>query len=95
MNAIFDQQFASIFIQTPRVLWQALILLLMIISAICGYKIGIEKGRDFGLTVLFLGVVLGAIIICLSLGNPRVSAVHLDLLDAQFVKLMDHLKSLR
>lgn len=95
MNAIFDQQYASIFMQMPRLLWQALVVLLMIISAICGYKTGIENGQQFGLTVLFLAVVLGAIIICLNLGNPRVSAMHLDLVDAQFPKLLDHLKSLR
>lgn len=95
MNAMFDQQYASIFMQMPRILWQALVALLMIIAAICGYKTGIENGHQFGLTVLFLAVVLAAIIICLNLGNPRVSAMHLDLVDAQFPKLLGHLKSLR
>ncbi len=95
MNTIFDQQYASIFTQMPRVLWLALIGLLMIISAICGYKTGVENGQQFGLTVLFLAVVLAAITICLNLGNPRVSSMHLDLVDAQFPKLLDHLKSLR
>lgn len=95
MNTIFDQQYASIFMQMPRLLWQALVALLMVIAAICGYKTGIENGQQFGLTVLFLAVVLAAIIICLNLGNPRVSAMHLDLVDAQFPKLLGHLKSLR
>ena len=95
MNSSFDQQFASIFMQTPRILWQALIVLLMIISAICGYKTGIEKGQQVGLTVLFLFVVLAAIIICLNLGNPRMSAIRLDVVDAQFPKLLRQLESLR
>jgi hypothetical protein len=95
MNSVFDQQFASIFIQTPRLLWQALIVLLMVISGICGYKTGIEKGQQFGLTVLFLLVVLAAIIICLNLGNPRLSAIRLDFIDAQFPKLLHYIESLR
>jgi hypothetical protein len=95
MNSIFDQQYASIFMQTPRILWQALVVLLMIISGICGYKTGIEQGQQFGLTVLFLFVILAAIVICLNLGNPRVSAINLDLVDAQFTKLLDRLESSR
>lgn len=95
MNTIFDQQYASIFMQMPRLLWQALVGLLMIIAAICGYKTGIENGQQFGLTALFLIVVLAAIIICLNLGNPRVSAIPLDFVDAQFPKLLGHLKSLQ
>ncbi len=95
MNTIFDQQYASIFMQSPRILWQALVVLLMIISAICGYKTGIEKGQQLGLTVLFLFVVLAAIIICLNLGNPHVSAIRLDAVDAQFPKLLRQLESLR
>jgi hypothetical protein len=95
MNTTFDQQYVSIYTQMPRVLWQALIVLLMIISAICGYKTGVESGQELGLTVLFLVVVLAAIAICLNLGNPRISSMHLDLVDAQFPKLLVHLKSLR
>jgi hypothetical protein len=95
MNTTFDQQFASIFMQAPRILWQALVVLLMIISAICGYKTGLEKGQHVGLTILFLFVVLAAIIICLNLGNPRVSVIRLDVIDAQFPKLLRHLESLR
>jgi hypothetical protein len=67
----------------------------MIISAICGYKTGLEKGQHVGLTILFLFVVLAAIIICLNLGNPRVSVIRLDVIDAQFPKLLRHLESLR
>lgn len=95
MNKIFDQQYVSIFMQTPRILWQALIALLMIISGICGYKMGLEKGQQFGLTTLFLFVVLAAIIICLNLGNPHVSIIRLDLIDTQFPKLLRHAESLR
>ena len=95
MNTIFDQQYASIFIQTPLILWQALVVLLVLTSAICGYKTGIENGQQLGLTVVFLFVVLGAIIICLNLGNPRLSAIRLDFVDAQFPKLLRQLESLR
>jgi hypothetical protein len=95
MNTMFDQQYVSIFMQSPRILWQALVVLLMIISAICGYKTGMEKGQQLGLTVLFLFVVLAAIIICLNLGNPRVSAIRLDVVDAQFPMLLRQLESLR
>ena len=95
MNTIFDQQYASIFIQTPLILWQALVVLLMIISGICGYKTGFENGQQFGLTILFLFVVFVAIIICLNLGNPRVSVIRLDLIDAQFPKLLRYVESLR
>ena len=95
MNTIFEQQFASIFMQAPRILWQALVVLLVLTSAICGYKTGIENGQQLGLTVVFLFVVLGAIIICLNLGNPRLSAIRLDFVDAQFPKLLRQLESLR
>jgi hypothetical protein len=67
----------------------------MIVSGICGYKTGIEQGQQFGLTVLFLFVILAAIVICLNLGNPHVSAINLDLVDAQFTKLLDRLESSR
>jgi hypothetical protein len=95
MKAIFDQQHASIFMKTPNILWQALVVLLIIISGVCGYKTGIENGQQFGLTVLFLIVVLAAIIICLNLGNPRLSAVRLDFIDLQFPKLLRDIESLR
>jgi hypothetical protein len=95
MNTGFEQQYASIFMQMPSILWQALITLLMIISAICGYKTGIEKGQQFGLTAVFLVVVLAAIIICLNLGNPRVSALELDLFDAHFPKLLSRIGAIQ
>ena len=95
MNTSFDQQYASIFMQMPTILWQALVTLLMIISVICGYKTGIEKGQQFGLTAAFLVVVLAAIIICLNLGNPRVSALEVDLFDALFPKLLLHIDSIQ
>ncbi len=94
MSSIFDQQRASIFLQTPRILWQALIGLMLIITAICGYKIGIEKGQQFGLTLLFLLVVFAAIFICLSLGSPRASVIPLDSIDQQFPKLLHRIQLL-
>ena len=93
MNTSFDLQYASIFMQMPTILWQALVALLMIISAICGYKTGIENGQQFILTAVFLVVVLAAIIICLNLGHPRVSDLGLDLVDVRFPKLLDRINS--
>jgi hypothetical protein len=93
VNTSFDQQYASIFLQMPTILWQALITLLVIISAICGYKTGVEKGQQFILTAVFLVVVLAAIIICLHLGHPRVSDLGLDLVDVRFPKLLDRINS--
>lgn len=95
VNTSFDQQYASIFLQMPTILWQALITLLVIISAICGYKTGIEKGQQFILTAVFLVVVLAAIIICVKLGHPRVSHLGVDIVEEQFPKLLSRIYSTR
>lgn len=79
-----NQRIASKF-HPPPIIWQALILLSLIGSLIAGYNMGIENKRDWLLTIVFVILMAGTIIIILGLEYPRTGKVTLDDFDMELV----------
>lgn len=91
MNVAFGNQARSFYVHLPRILWQALVVLLLISAGICGYKMGVEKPPRVFLPLIFLGVMIGAFSICINLGHPRIGVAGYELHDQLLVDLRKQL----
>lgn len=71
----------------PPIIWQALICLSLVGSLVAGYNLGIEKKRDWFLTIIFTVLMAGTIAIILNLEYPRIGFVRLDDFDMELIAL--------
>ncbi len=71
----------------PPIIWQALIALSLVGSLVSGYNLGIERKRDWFLTIIFIILMTGTISIIMNLEYPRVGMINLDDFDAELVGL--------
>ena len=81
-----NQRLASKF-HPPPIIVQALVGLALIGSLIAGYNMGIEKSRDWLLTILFVFLMSGTIYVIMGLEYPRLGKDKLDNFDIELVTL--------
>ena len=82
-----DNQRLAMKFHPPPIIWQALIGLCLIGSLVAGYKLGVEKKRDWFLTIVFILLMTGTITIILNLEYPRMGFVRLDDFDLELSTL--------
>lgn len=78
MNSAFEKVNISVYTHSLHVFWRALVVLLAMSVGIAGYKTGLENREHWFCTLLFLSVTIGAIVLCVHLGNPRIGFIELD-----------------
>ncbi len=71
----------------PPIVMQSLILLAFIGSLIAGYNMGIEKKRDWLLTIIFVVLMSGTIYVIMEFEYPRLGKVSLNDFDIELVTL--------
>ena len=71
----------------PPIIIQALVGLAFIGSLIAGYNMGIEKSRDWLLTIIFVLLMSGTIYVIMGLEYPRLGKDKLDNFDVELVTL--------
>jgi hypothetical protein len=81
-----NQRLASKF-HPPPIIVQALVGLAFIGSLIAGYNMGIEKSRDWLLTIIFVLLMSGTIYVIMGLEYPRLGIDKLDDFDIELVTL--------
>ena len=81
-----NQRLASKF-HPPPIIVQALVGLALIGSLIAGYNMGIEKNRDWLLTIIFVLLMSGTIYVIMGLEYPRLGIDKLDNFDIELVTL--------
>ena len=81
-----NQRLASKF-HPPPIIVQALVGLAFIGSLIAGYNMGIEKNRDWLLTIIFVLLMSGTIYVIMGLEYPRLGIDKLDNFDIELVTL--------
>jgi len=82
-----QNQRLSIKFHPPVLIFQALILLCMIGSLISGYNLGIQKQRDWFLSIVFVLLMTGTIFIILGLEFPRIGKFSLSNFEMEFISL--------
>ena len=82
-----DNQRLSIKFHPPMIIFQSLILLCMIGALISGYNLGIQKQRDWFLTLVFIVLMTGTIFIILSLEFPRIGKISLNNFEIELISL--------
>ena len=81
-----NQRLASKF-HPPPIIVQALVGLAFIGSLIAGYNMGIEKSRDWLLTIICVFLMSGTIYVIMGLEYPRLGKDKLDNFDIELVTL--------
>ena len=81
-----NQRLASKF-HPPPIIIQALVGLALIGSLIAGYNMGIEKSRDWLLTIIFVLLMSGTIYVIMGLEYPRLGKDKLDNFEVELVTL--------
>ena len=71
----------------PPIIIQALVGLAFIGSLIAGYNMGIEKSRDWLLTIIFVLLMSGTIYVIMGLEYPRLGKDKLENFDVELVTL--------
>ena len=79
-----NQRLASKF-HPPPIIIQALVGLALIGSLIAGYNMGIEKSRDWLLTIIFVLLMSGTIYVIMGLEYPRLGKDKLDNFEVELV----------
>lgn len=82
-----DNQRLSIKFHPPVIIFQSLIILCMIGALIAGYNLGIQKQRDWFLTLVFVLLMTGTIFIILSLEFSRMGKISLNNFEMEFISL--------
>lgn len=85
-DASANQRLAMKF-HPPPIIWQALICLSLVGSLVAGYSLGLQKKRDWFLTIVFIMMMTGTITIILNLEYPRLGFVRLDDFDMELINL--------
>jgi hypothetical protein len=81
-----NQRLSSKF-HPPPIIVQSLILLAFIGSLTAGYNMGIEKERDWLLTIIFIILMAGTIYVIMEFEYPRLGKVSLNDFDVELVTL--------
>jgi hypothetical protein len=82
-----NNQRLSIKFHPPMIIFQSLVLLCMIGALISGYNLGIQKQRDWFLTLVFIVLMTGTIFIILSLEFPRIGKISLNNFEIELISL--------
>lgn len=87
-----DNQRLSIKFHPPMIIFQSLVLLCMIGALISGYNLGIQKQRDWFLTLVFIVLMTGTIFMILSLEFPRMGKISLSNFEIELISLRKSLE---
>jgi cytochrome c oxidase subunit IV len=90
LSSMFDasaNQRLAMKLHPPPIIWQALICLSLVGSLVAGYSLGLQKKRDWFLTLVFIVMMAGTIMVILNLEYPRLGFVKLDDFDIELVNL--------
>ena len=87
MYTASQNQRLSVKFHPPIIIFQALILLCWIGSFISGYNLGIQKQRDWLLSIVFVVLMTGTIFIILGLEFPRIGKFSLSNFEIEFISL--------
>lgn len=84
-----NNQRLSIKFHPPMIIFQSLVLLCMIGALISGYNLGIQKQRDWFLTLVFIVLMSGTIFLILSLEFPRIGKISLNNFEIELMSLRE------
>ena len=82
-----DNQRLSVKFHPPMIIFQSLLFLCMIGALVAGYNLGIQKQRDWFLTLIFAVLMTRTIYIILGLEYPRVGKISLGNFEGEFISL--------
>ncbi len=83
----FDAEFAATKAHPPRIIFISLLLLALIGAITSGYKMGLEKSRDWLITLVFAVLMSASVNLIVNLEYPRLSAIGLHEFDHDLVEL--------
>lgn len=86
LDASENQRLAMKF-HPPPIILQALICLALVGSLLAGYNLGVDKKRDWFLTIVFAVLMTGTIMIIINLEYPRIGFIGLDDFDRELIFL--------
>lgn len=82
-----DNQRLSIKFHPPVIIFQSLVLLCVIGALISGYNLGVQKQRDWFLTLVFIVLMTGTIFIIFTIEFPRISKISLNNFEIELMSL--------
>jgi len=87
MSDASDTQRLSQALHPPRLIMVLLAALTIVGSLVSGYLMGIEKKRDWFLTILFVVLMAASFAVILDLEYPRLGFINLDSVEAELVSM--------
>jgi hypothetical protein len=87
MGDASDTQRLSQALHPPRLIMGLLAALTIVGSLVSGYLMGIEKKRDWFLTILFVVLMAASFTVILDLEYPRLGFINLDSVEAELVSM--------
>jgi hypothetical protein len=87
MSDASDTQRLSQALHPPRLIMGLLAALTIVGSLVSGYLMGIEKKRDWFLTILFVVLMAASFTVILDLEYPRLGFINLDSVEAELVSM--------
>lgn len=95
LSDMFDaatNQRLALKLHPPNIIWQALVFLSFVGSLVAGYNLGIEKKRDWFLSLTFITLTSGTIFIILSLEFPFFGLINLNDFEVELKIFRDSLQ---
>jgi hypothetical protein len=87
MSDASDSQRLSQALHPPRLIMGLLAALTIVGGLVSGYIMGIEKKRDWFLTILFVVLMAASFAVILDLEYPRLGFINLDSVEAELVSM--------
>lgn len=87
MGDASDRQRLSQALHPPRLIMVLLAALTIVGGVVSGYIMGIEKKRDWFLTILFVVLMAASFTVILDLEYPRLGFINLDSVEAELVSM--------
>ncbi len=87
MGDASDTQRLSQALHPPRLIMGLLAALTIVGSLVSGYLMGIEKKRDWFLTILFVVLMAASFTVILDLEYPRLGFINVDSVEAELVSI--------
>lgn len=87
MSDASDTQRLSQALHPPKLIMGLLATLTIVGSLVSGYIMGIEKKRDWFLTILFVVLMAASFAVILDLEYPRLGFINLDSVEAELVSI--------
>jgi hypothetical protein len=87
MSDASDTQRLSQALHPPRLMMGLLATLTIVGGLVSGYIMGIEKKRDWFLTILFVVLMAASFTVILDLEYPRLSFINVDSVEAELVAM--------